>query len=452
MKNLFGFSRLPFVVVLALLAPLLFESSLSQRPLHLGVPLVYSGDEPHYLIIIHSLILDGDLDLANNYAAVHKGSTQAGRHFAGVALQHHTVWFENGERRNWGRVYEYDPPKFDKDEQGRPVPRLQPGQREIPAGTPEYSVHPAGHALLLAPLLYPFRATQLVEPIAVACSAIAIILAFFLFRSLLSKYSTNQRAIDLVAVVAFLGTPAWHYGRTLYTEPFLLLFAVGAFSFALRGKSPLIAGAFIGLGILMKPPFALLLGPLTLMYLAERNFRALAYFLMPAFLGIAGVFYLNNVMFGSPLAAPQEWLQGSILSGIFGMLFSPKFSYLIIAPAILVAFLAWPSFSRRFTRDAIVLASSILLYFLLFASYRYWSGAYAYGARYLVPMIPLILVPIIALPQMRLWQSAPARAAVVAICAASIIINGIAAMAYWQNWDTNPPRRLAQFVAEKLRN
>ena len=27
-----------------------------------------SGDEPHYLIIAHSLVTDGDLDLANNYA------------------------------------------------------------------------------------------------------------------------------------------------------------------------------------------------------------------------------------------------------------------------------------------------------------------------------------------------------------------------------------------------
>lgn len=27
-----------------------------------------SGDEPHYLMITHSLVADGDLDLANNYA------------------------------------------------------------------------------------------------------------------------------------------------------------------------------------------------------------------------------------------------------------------------------------------------------------------------------------------------------------------------------------------------
>src|SRR4051812_28976900 len=28
-----------------------------------------SGDEPHYLIITHSIVADGDMDVANNYAA-----------------------------------------------------------------------------------------------------------------------------------------------------------------------------------------------------------------------------------------------------------------------------------------------------------------------------------------------------------------------------------------------
>lgn len=127
-----------------------------------------------------------------------------------------------------------------------------------------------GLALLLAPILYPLRNTDFVEPAAVVCSTIAIILAFFLFRSLLTKYGVGGRVADLVAMVAFLGTPAWHYARTLFTEPYLLLFAVGAYSFGLRGY-PALAGISIGLGILMKPPFALLLLPLFAMYAVERN-------------------------------------------------------------------------------------------------------------------------------------------------------------------------------------
>ena len=133
-------------------------------------------------------------------------------------------------------------------------------------GHPEFSTHPPGVALLLAPILFPFRGTQLIEPLAICCSAIAMIIAMLMFRSLIRKYNSNSAFADLVTVVTFLGTPAWLYGRTLFNEPYLLLFAIGSYSLALRGKNPVLAGILIGCGMLMKPPFALLIIPLFLMY------------------------------------------------------------------------------------------------------------------------------------------------------------------------------------------
>ena len=103
-----GNSYLPVLISLLLLLPLLFGSRHSTAPLHLGLPRVYSGDEPHYLVLINSVVLDGDLDLANNYAAVHRGEPQAGNDFSGAALDHHTVWFEGGSRKEWRQIYEID--------------------------------------------------------------------------------------------------------------------------------------------------------------------------------------------------------------------------------------------------------------------------------------------------------------------------------------------------------
>ena len=87
---------------------------------------------------------------------------------------------------------------------------------------------------------------RLVEPAAVTCSTLAIILAFFLFRSLLQNYA-DLVTVNLTAVVAFLGTPAWAYGRTLFSEPYLLLFAVGAYWASLRKRNPFLSGVFIAL-------------------------------------------------------------------------------------------------------------------------------------------------------------------------------------------------------------
>src|SRR5262249_40408119 len=168
---------IPAAITIALLLPLLFGSYQSSRPFHFGLPRAYSGDEVHYLIMINSLIHDGDLDLANNYAAVHAGAEQAGRHWRGGALDHHTVWFERGERRIWWNPYQC---VGDHDAGGHPVPRLRDGQRPLPLGQPEFALHPPGLALLLAPVLLPFRDTQYVEPLAMVCSAIAVICAMFM--------------------------------------------------------------------------------------------------------------------------------------------------------------------------------------------------------------------------------------------------------------------------------
>src|SRR5262249_45684788 len=138
------------LISLFLLLPLLFGSPHSTAPLHLGLPRVYSGDEPHYLVIINSIILDGDLDLANNYAAIHMGSPQAGEDSSGRALIHHTVWFESGSRKEWWRIYEVNPALWDRDNEGHPVPRLRAGQAAPLDGHPEFSSHPPGVALLLA--------------------------------------------------------------------------------------------------------------------------------------------------------------------------------------------------------------------------------------------------------------------------------------------------------------
>ena len=54
---------------------LLLPHFMTIRPWSLTFKLGYviSGDEPHYLLLIGSLIEDGDVDLANNYDAVHAG-------------------------------------------------------------------------------------------------------------------------------------------------------------------------------------------------------------------------------------------------------------------------------------------------------------------------------------------------------------------------------------------
>ncbi len=428
---------IPALTSLLLLLPLAFSSPGSPTVWRFGLPRVLTGDEPHYLLLINSALRDGDLDLANNYAAVHRGGEQAGLRFVGSPLDHHTVWFENGVRRTWAGTYERDGERWDRDGDGHPVPRVRADADPPAAGHPEYSTHPPGLAFLLALVLFPFRGSQFIEPLALCCSAIAVVVAMFMFRALLKKYLANPVQVDLIAAVTFLATPAWHYGRTLFTEPYLLLCAIGAYSLALRGKSALLAGTFIAVGTLMKPPIALILIPLLVMYIADGQLKRALLFVSPVAVAVALFLWLNVSMFGSPWLASQAWLKGSILVGAIGMLFSLQFGYLFVAPAIILAIVVWPGFIRAHRRDAIVLASAIGILYLFYASFGSWNGATAYGARHIVPLIPLIFVSLVALPEMQLSQRPALRTAGVAICLLSIVINASAALPYWRYWDSN---------------
>ena len=428
----------PAALIAALLAlPLIFASPYAPTKFRIGLPRVFSGDEPHYLVLINSLLRDGDLDLANNYAAVHQGDPQAGLHFSGAALDHHTVWFEGTTRRNWLNIYETDPASWDHDGNSVPVPRLRAGQSSPMEGHGEISTHPSGLALILGPLLFPFRGTGLLEPAAILCSALGMIAAMLVFRALIRTYKASAWSADLATAVTFLGTPLWHYGRALFTESFLTLFCVASYSLVLRGRSPLAAGLLIGMGVLLKPTLAILGVPLLILLVFERNYDSVALFMLPVAAAVAVTVGLNALLLGSPWRAVQEWIPGSFFEGAWQMFASPQRGLLITAPAIVVAALAWPQFINDHRRDAVVLLAGVALYYGLFASFAYWHGGACYSIRHVVPVLPLMFASLASLSDIVWWRSRVFRGVTAALCILSVIINGHAAIQYWKSWNTN---------------
>src|SRR5262249_30427843 len=145
------------VLIGLLLLPHCFAGPLAgTKKWHLGLPRIISGDEPHYLVLINSLIEDGDLDLRNNYSSALKGSFQAGETWAGFPLDHHTVWYQRDQRREWRDIYNSDQ-RWQMNEKSETLPPLKSGIAPIDENHPEYSLHGPGLAFLLAPFLYPFR-------------------------------------------------------------------------------------------------------------------------------------------------------------------------------------------------------------------------------------------------------------------------------------------------------
>jgi hypothetical protein len=426
-------------VAALLLLPQLFAAPAATGPFHLGLPRVYSGDEVHYLVLLNSVLNDGDLDLSNNYASVHEGSEQAGLLCSqGRVLDHHSMWREGGTRYDWQALHNWWlPGGWRRDAAGRVHPVPKPGAHVAAAGHPEYPTHAPGIAFLLAPLLAGLRGTTYLEPAAVLCSGLAVLAALFFFRMLAAPHATGRTALRVATAAAFLGTPVWFYGRALLTEPYLLCFALGAYALYLRKGKAFAAGCLVGLGMQMKCYFLLLLLPPAADALYRKDWRAVLRMGLPAAVSAGTVLWLNHRLYGGWRNTSQALEADSLWHGLVGTLFSAGHGLLPYAPALLVAALCWPAFWRGRPRESLILLGGFAPYLLFHAAYARCGGG-AFGPRYVVPVLPLLLVPLARVTELGAFATARGRVRVAGVLLLSILINAMGAVPYWGYWNRHP--------------
>lgn len=301
-----------FAIAALLLAPLACSRPLrgADHSLRWGLPDINSGDEPHYLLMVNSVLNDGDLDLSNNHRAVHLGSRDAGRRFAGELIDRQVNWYAaDGELRSWPFVFDTDRSHWRRDTNGALIAPLRSGEG-AQAPLHEYCWHPPGLPLMLATALFPLRGTRFVEPAALLCSAVATVAAAWLFFLLIRPFAARENQALFAMAIAFLGTPAWHYGRTLFTEPFLIACAIGSYWLYLRRRQSLAAGVVLAFGATLKPPFAVLAVPLVVDRLLAKDARAICQLVFALLAAIAAIIGAGCLTWVSVIACWGMWHGG----------------------------------------------------------------------------------------------------------------------------------------------
>ena len=447
----------PWLLIFLVLEPLAISGLSADRPDAIGVawPRVHIGDEGHYLVMLNSLISNGDLDLANNYASMHQGGLDAGQNAAGHDLDHHVKWYGGGRLLAWYDVFVVPHGPWRRDADGYPLPTLRPDVPPADAPQKEYSWHPPGLPLFLATVVWPLAGSRWVEPAALACTGMITISGMLLFRWLIGPYAANREAAWLATAITFLCTPVWHYGRTLFCEPYLLALTVAAYAFTLRASWYGAAGASIALGVLMKPPVALLAIPLLLHAWAgstaarpptlERLTR-IARLGLPIAAALAALEVLNRQMFGGWFRSPIRWESSNFVDGLVGLLFSIQHGLLSCAPVALLAAAAWPKFLREHRRDALVLLAGSAGWYCLMAAWVAWHGGACYGPRLILPVIPLFFAPAALIPNCRWWRSRLVRGGAAVAISVSLLMSAVAAFCASYAWRMHPLRALRVLV------
>lgn len=326
-----------------------------------GRPAIIGGDEPHYALMSHSIAVDGDIDLENNYLEVEAGSNAAGRKQAGSSLDRHL----------------------------RPF-----GEREV------FS-HPLGLPLLTAPLI---GLLQLVAPGAPPDLLLGLVglgltfLALLEGLRLLSLSMDDRRQATILGLLLYFSTPLWFYSRTFFTEPYvwsLLVLAVGR----LERRRWLAASFLLGLALSMKETALLAVVPI-LCWAWRRLGKRRTLHLM-VFPGLFVVLFClkNRAVYGNWLVTFQPFQMGSPVEGAVGLLIDPVHGLAPFAPVSALALAGWFLLGRKQPsgeESSFYAMLAFLGYFVVSAAWVDWRGGSSYGPRLLVPVLPALAWPLMA--------------------------------------------------------
>jgi hypothetical protein len=234
-------------------------------------------------------------------------------------------------------------------------------------------------------------------------------------------------AFGVSASVAFGGTlllgfatPLWVYSRDLFAEPLFACSLVGTF-YLLRSPRtlekhwrPALAGLASSLGILARMSFL----PIAVIFAVYLTFssgdlrtgarKTLTYSLycLPGILILA---LLNLTRFGSATltgyhTAFDKGFSNPLGQGLIWNLVSPYRSILLYAPPVVLFIVGLADFARKHCAQLLLIASIVIYVFIVYSRWWAWHGGWCWGPRFLLPIVPLLMLPgLLAMGERRRW-------------------------------------------------
>jgi hypothetical protein len=389
-----------------------------------------SGDEPHYLVVINSLIFDHDLRVDPDFARIRLGGYEAGAFWRGQVFGGHSILVN---RKTGQSTVCADPCDDDT------VANLGDA-----ADLAMFPAHPVGFPAFMALLALPFQPTPGdVEPL-VGTFAIWIAIGGVLLVYAAARRSGFESKAAFMAAILLGFASSWlPYARSYFSESSIGLFLLLGF-LALRHDRPVLAGLGVGAALAMKSVFALF----GFVWIAERVWarRYKDAFWLAASLGTCGLLQLglNMIMLKSAVTIGSgTFSPAHDFRSLIDTLLHPAQGLLPFVPWAIIPFIWGPIAARPGARnnpgllqvDARRQLAVPLLAFLAVYSYIGWGPGYCYGPRYWVPLLPFfaLLVVDFALAG-RAW-----RTYVVALLAAASMLIAVPGAIKYRRLFIKPP-------------
>lgn len=261
------------------------------------------------------------------------------------------------------------------------------------------------------PQLGPRLALALLNPLALAATG------WLLFHFVMALGYPVRLA--LVTALAFgLASMAWPYVNTWYPQPatgFFLLLAAFAFNRWQHSRASRWLwwlGTALGAALLLRATAVIAVpGVVVVLWLESRSWperRQIGWRVgLPLALAVGVTLGYNWLRFGHPLNSGYyevAWTTPLAL-GLYGLLFSPGKGVFLYTPLLLLAVGALPLFFQKHRRLAWLVTLWWLAFLAFYAPYNFWTGGVNWGPRFLLPLLPVSLLPLAVLlhqPKIRL--------------------------------------------------
>ena len=241
-----------------------------------------------------------------------------------------------------------------------------------------------------------------------------------------------------------LGTMAWVYARHDFSDPLTSLTLLSSvlllrrYGDGGRRGDIMLAGLLLGLSLLTKYQMVIFC-PVMLFYLIlqrrQRGERGLPGMTRDAVLLAAPVILfglidlgINFAKFGSMISTGYEqeaspWAGlGHIPVGLYGFLLSPGKSVFLYNPVLLLLPFAARPFHRAHRNESLLIIAAAGVTLLCLSPLYWWHGDWAWGPRYLLPLVPLMVVALG--PLMRsVWDARRGRSILTALIMAALLVN-----------------------------
>jgi hypothetical protein len=271
--------------------------------------------------------------------------------------------------------------------------------------------------------------TSLLNPILIAFTG-------WLVAVFASRMEMSYRLSVLLGLAAPLATMALAYIDTNFSEPLLMLAVLVAtyavyrarFDHALRYLT--IAGIALGLTIYTRERSIILLPPFLLyVFLTQPRRQWKGWFALLIPIGIGGLLIggWNWIRFGSPLITsymawqPETGFSTPILAGVFGLWLSAGKGLLFYNPIVWLGLIGLIPLWWRDRALTILIGLLLLIPTIFFARYDLWTGGWNWGPRYLLPLVPLLVLT--AGVWVQVSPSRFRRAVLLAVCALGFFLN-----------------------------